>query len=80
MERQRPGVVLIDFEACNAYAAGHERADTLACPVLFVLGQRDMMTAPRQARELIERCRAAACAAACRRRAWSRSPTAATRS
>jgi len=60
MERQRPGVVLIDFQACNAYAAGHQRADTLACPVLFVLGQRDMMTAPRQARELIERCRAAA--------------------
>ena len=60
MERQRPGVLFTDFAACNAYAAGFERADALACPVLFVLGQRDSMTPPRQARELIERCRTAA--------------------
>lgn len=60
MERQRPGVLLNDFAACNAYAGGFERADALACPALFVLGQRDLMTSPRQARELIERCRGAA--------------------
>ena len=60
MERQRPGVLLTDFAACNAYASGFERADAIACPVLFVLGQRDSMTPTRQARELIERCRAAA--------------------
>src|SRR5690606_2049202 len=39
MERQRPGVLFNDFAACNAYARGLERADALACPVLFVLGQ-----------------------------------------
>lgn len=60
MERQRPGVLYTDFAACNAYAKGFERADALACPVLFVLGQRDLMTPLRQARSLIERCRAAA--------------------
>ena len=26
MERQKPGVLLNDFSACNAYAAGFERA------------------------------------------------------
>ncbi|MBN9428852.1 MAG: alpha/beta hydrolase [Burkholderiales bacterium] len=60
MERQRPGVLLTDFNACNAYAGGLERADALACPVLFVLGRHDLMTAPKQARTLIERCRTAA--------------------
>ena len=60
MERQRPGVLHTDFAACNAYAAGFERADALACPVLFVLGQRDLMTPPRHAQGLVERCRSAA--------------------
>jgi pimeloyl-ACP methyl ester carboxylesterase len=59
MQRQKPGVLLGDFTACNAYSAGFERADALACPVLFVLGQRDMMTPPRAARPLIQRCAAA---------------------
>lgn len=62
MERQRPGVLHTDFTACNAYAGGLAAADALGCPVLFVLGQRDTMTPPRQARELIERCRASATA------------------
>ncbi len=60
MERQRPGVLLADLSACNAYAGGFAAADALACPALFVLGQRDLMAAPRQARALIERCRAGA--------------------
>ncbi|RPH63662.1 MAG: alpha/beta hydrolase [Burkholderiales bacterium] len=60
MERQRPGVLHADFAACNAYAGGFDRADTLACPTLFVLGQRDMMTQPRHALALMERCRTAA--------------------
>lgn len=63
MERQRPGVLINDFTACNAYAGGFAAADALACPALFVLGQRDSMTPPRQARELIDRCRASAAAA-----------------
>ena len=59
MARQKPGVLLNDFEACNAYQAGFERADALRCPVLFVVGQRDQMTPPRAARPLIDRCAAA---------------------
>ena len=59
MERQKPGVLLNDFTACNAYQAGFERADALACPVLFVLGKRDLMTPPRASRPLIDRCAAA---------------------
>ena len=45
------------YQACRKLAVDPA---TRAIPVVFVLGQRDMMTAPRQARELIERCRAAA--------------------
>ncbi len=63
MERQRPGVLLTDFSACNRWEAGFECADALRCPVLFVLGQRDAMTPPRAARALIERCRTAASSA-----------------
>jgi len=59
MERQRPGVLLNDFVACNAYQAGFDRADALACPVLFVLGKRDQMTPPRASRPLVDRCAAA---------------------
>lgn len=63
MERQRPGVLSIDFNACHAWQGGFERADTLRCPVLFVLGARDAMAPPRFARALIERTRATAAAA-----------------
>jgi pimeloyl-ACP methyl ester carboxylesterase len=52
MQRQRPGVLLNDFAACNAYAQGLERASALSCPALFVLGMRDAMTPPRAARDL----------------------------
>lgn len=63
MERQRPGVLSVDFSACNAWQAGFERADELRCAVLFVLGARDAMTQPRFARKLIDRASAAAKAA-----------------
>lgn len=52
MQRQAPGVLLNDFSACNTYADGMTRAQTLRCPALFVLGGRDAMTPPRAAREL----------------------------
>ena len=52
MERQPPGVLLNDFQACNAYAAGLERAATVQCPALFVAGETDMMTPPRASRSL----------------------------
>src|SRR5690606_30868887 len=55
MERQRRGVLAVDFSTCNAWQGGFDRADALRCPALFVLGERDAMTQPRFARKLIER-------------------------
>jgi pimeloyl-ACP methyl ester carboxylesterase len=52
MQRIAPGVMHVDFKACNAYANGLARAAQVACPTLFVLGGRDMMTPPKAAREL----------------------------
>src|SRR5471032_1269381 len=36
----------IDFSACNAYANGEAAAQAATCPTLFLLGKRDVMTAP----------------------------------
>jgi len=41
-----------DFSACNAYANGGAAAAGIACPTLFVLGARDVMTPPRSAQAL----------------------------
>lgn len=54
MERQKPGVLFNDFNACNAYEGGLERAAEMTCPALFVLGARDLMTPLRAARGLID--------------------------
>lgn len=37
----------IDFSACNAYVNGEAAASALQCPVLLLLGKRDMMTHPK---------------------------------
>ena len=40
-----PGnVFLNDFEACNRYAGGLEAAAKVACPVTWIVGDRDQMT------------------------------------
>ena len=52
MQRIKPGTMHADFNACNAYARGLERAASITCPALFVLGNDDIMTPPRAAREL----------------------------
>ena len=52
MERQKPGVLLNDFRACDSYAGGESRAAQVRCPVLFVLGEADLMTPPKAARLL----------------------------
>ena len=52
MQRQKPGVMQVDFAACNNYAAGRDRAAKIRCPCLLILGKRDMMTPPGAAREL----------------------------
>ncbi len=48
ISRQNPEKVFYtDFSACNAYANGETAAKATTCPVLFVLGKRDMMTPPK---------------------------------
>lgn len=49
MQRQRPGVMHVDFTACNAYAGGAEAAAKISCPALFLIAKRDVMTASRSA-------------------------------
>jgi len=54
LSRLAPGVLYTDLAACNGYAGGMEAAAKLKCPVLFVLGARDMMTPPRAAQDLVK--------------------------
>lgn len=54
MQRQAPGVMHIDFVACNEYGNGIEAAKNIECPVAVIAGTRDMMTPPRAAAELIK--------------------------
>jgi pimeloyl-ACP methyl ester carboxylesterase len=46
-------VFYTDFAACNAYSNGEAAAKALSCPVLFVLGRRDVMTPVKGAQALI---------------------------
>jgi pimeloyl-ACP methyl ester carboxylesterase len=48
------GLLHTDFSACNAYAGGGAAASQVACPTLFVLGRRDVMTPPRAAQGLVK--------------------------
>ena len=41
-----------DFAACNNYANGEAAAAGIACPALFILGSKDMMTPARSAKLL----------------------------
>ena len=52
MQRQKPGVLHTDFAACNAYAAGMERAAQITCPALVMLAGGDLMTSPRSGKAL----------------------------
>ena len=52
MQRQKRGVMHVDFAACNSYANGTVAAAKVACPALLILGKRDVMTPPRAAKEL----------------------------
>jgi pimeloyl-ACP methyl ester carboxylesterase len=53
MERTRDGVLSTDLIACNGYANGLEAAARVRCPVLVVLGARDVMAPTRNAKALI---------------------------
>lgn len=49
MQRQKPGVMHVDYAACNAYAGGAEAAAKVRCPALYLLARRDSMTPMRAA-------------------------------
>ena len=47
------------FKACDSYANGEVALENVTCPVLFVLGSVDQMTAPKAAQTLIGKARQA---------------------
>ncbi|GAB7523544.1 alpha/beta fold hydrolase [Paraburkholderia sp. 2C] len=49
-----PRLFHTDFNACNEYADGLERAARVRCPVRIISGKRDLMTPPRATRALAE--------------------------
>jgi len=51
MQRQKPGVMHVDFAACNAYDGGAQAAAKVTCPALFLLARRDVMTPARAAQD-----------------------------
>ena len=55
LERSAPGVLGIDLAACDDYDGAAAAAAKVTCPVLFVLGESDRMTAPKAARPLAEK-------------------------
>jgi len=52
MERSGDGVLHADFSACNDYVTGLDAAHDVKCPVLLVLGKRDLMTPMKVAKDL----------------------------
>jgi pimeloyl-ACP methyl ester carboxylesterase len=55
MARMAPGVMHVDFVACNAYRNGEAAAAAVRCPALFILGTNDAMTALRAGRAFAAR-------------------------
>ena len=53
-ERSLDGTLGVDLAAANAHADAVANAGSVGCPVLYLLGERDMMTPLRGASELIE--------------------------
>ena len=53
IERTRPGVLYTDLVACDSYANGNAAAARVRCPTLVVIGARDIMAPPRNARAMM---------------------------
>lgn len=53
LERTPPGVLATDLAACHAYDHGLAAAAAIRCPVLAIIGLRDLMAPPRNAQALI---------------------------
>jgi len=50
--RNRPGVLHTDLAACGAWTSGPESARKVRCPALVVIAANDIMTSPKNGREL----------------------------
>jgi pimeloyl-ACP methyl ester carboxylesterase len=50
--RNEPGVLHTDLAACNAWTSGPEAARKVRCPALVVIAANDIMTSPKNGREL----------------------------
>ena len=53
IERTKPGVLYADLTLCNTYAAGLAAAARVRCPALVIVGARDIMAPPKNAKDLI---------------------------
>lgn len=58
LEQSGESVLYNDLAACNAWREGEARAEAVKCPTLFLLGERDVMTPVKAARQLAERMKA----------------------
>jgi pimeloyl-ACP methyl ester carboxylesterase len=54
LERTAAGVLATDLAACHVYADGLAAAAAVRCESLVVMGERDVMAPPRNARALID--------------------------
>ena len=52
LEHSDDDVIHAGLAACNSYDAGVVHAETVQCPTLFILGNRDIMTPARAGKEL----------------------------
>lgn len=59
LARLAPGVLYADLKACKDYATGFESGAKVGCPVLVIIGGRDMMTPPKASVALVESIRSA---------------------
>jgi len=53
MERSREGLLSTDLIACNRYADGLAAAARVRCPTLVIVGARDIIAPPRNAKALV---------------------------
>jgi pimeloyl-ACP methyl ester carboxylesterase len=53
MERSRPGALYADLSACRGYVDGLRAAARVRCPVLAILGARDIMAPPKGAQAML---------------------------
>jgi pimeloyl-ACP methyl ester carboxylesterase len=50
LARAAPGTIYTDLSACDRYVVGLDQAKEVTCPVLWILGERDVMTPAKSAR------------------------------